>query len=116
MRVIALIILILIIPVLYQVPNTGQNPIFDNSIQSQNLYNFGNLSAGTMPQNSSWLDFSPEGNSSYLSYQIEKTGFGNALVIQTSSFTYSSYLRMGFRNFSGGMISLVFAWNSNVSS
>lgn len=116
MRFIALIILILIIPILYQVPNTGQNPIFDNSIQSQNVYSFGNLSAGTMPQNSSWLDFSPEGNSSYLSYHIEKTGLGNALDIQTSSFTYSSYLRMGFRNFSGGMISLVFSWNSNASS
>ncbi|MGC8505281.1 MAG: hypothetical protein ACP5NK_01030 [Thermoplasmata archaeon] len=116
MRFIALIIFILIIPILYQVPNTGQNPVYESSIQAQNVYNFGNLPDGTIPQNNSWLGFSPIGNSSYLSYRIEKTGFGNALDIQTSSFEYSSYLRMDFHNFSGGMISLVFAWNSNVSA
>lgn len=116
MRLIILVIFILIIPISYHSHDSVHNTAFDPGFEVQRVYNFSTLSSGSVPYNNSWYDFAKEGNSSFITYDIQKTIYGNALDVQTDSFKYSSYLRIGLLNFSYGKISMVFAWNSNVSA
>jgi len=116
MRLIILVVFILIIPISYHSQDSVHNATFHPDFEVQRVYNFSNLSPGSIPYNKSWIDFSKEGNSSFITYDVQKTIYGNAMDIQTNSFKYSSYLRIGLLNFSDGMISMVFAWNSNISA
>jgi hypothetical protein len=81
--------------------------------QVHNFYDFSSLSAGSIPEGNSWINFKTVNDTSNFAYSIKNTAYGNALHITTASNTVRSYLDMQINYSMPLSVSFYFMWNDS---
>ena len=90
-----------------------QDPSAGSISQIHNFYDFSSLSAGSIPEGNSWIDFKTVNDTSNFAYSIKSTSYGNALHITSSSNSVRSYLDMQINYSMPLSVSFYFMWNDS---